>query len=306
MNNNKNVEKAVIKHRLAIVLGCSLASVGTAVLATEGGASSYPMGAENYMAGAMPPPGVYGVVYAQHYQADRLMGNDARRLPVDFKLQANVIAPRVVWVTDQQLLGGQLAFEVIAPLVDLKVSVNGASDHKRELGDMTFGSALGYHYSEKFHAVYGVDFIAPTGRFDRNDPLNIGRNYWAVEPVVTLSYVDPAGLNIDLKTMYDINARNPDTDYRSGQELHADFAVGWGLDNGWVVGVGGYAYQQTTDDDVDGERLKDNKGRAFALGPSVKYASPGGWLITAKWQQESGVRNRAEGDAYWIKWAFAF
>lgn len=295
-----------VRHTVGLAMSCSLASIGQVALATEGGASSYPMGVENFMSGAMPPPGVYGIVYAQHYEADRLMGNDGGRLPVDFKLRANVIAPRVVWVTEQQVLGGQLAFEVIAPLVDLKVAVNSASDHKRELGDITFGYGLGYHYSDKFHAVYGVDVIAPTGRFDRNELLNIGRNYWAVQPVVAFTYVDPAGLNVDLKTMYDINARNPDTDYRSGQELHADFAVGWGLNNGWVLGMGGYVYRQTTDDDVDGERFKDNKGRAFAIGPSLKYASPHGWLITAKWQQESSVRNRAEGDAYWIKWAFPF
>ena len=61
-----------------------------------------------------------------------------------------------------------------------------------------------------------------------------------IEPVLAVSYVDPNGLNIDAKTMYDFNLRNKATDYRSGQELHVDYAVGWGLGNGWVLGVGGY------------------------------------------------------------------
>jgi hypothetical protein len=54
-----------------------------------------------------------------------------------------------------------------------------------------------------------------------------------------LSYVDPAGLNHEAKIMHDFNLRNDATDYRSGQELHMDYAVGWGFDNGWVVGLGG-------------------------------------------------------------------
>lgn len=303
-NNNSAVSPSLVTARL--LLGCSLTAPAALTLATEGGGSMYPMGAENYLSGAMPPPGLYGTVYAQHYRADRLRGNDGRQLLVDFRLRADVIAPRVVWVTEQKVLGGSLAFHAIAPLVELKVSLDGASQRKRELGDITFGPGLGYHYSEKMHAAYGIDFFAPTGRFDRDDLVNIGRNYWTVQPVAAFSYVDPDGLNIDIKTMYDFNLRNRATDYRSGQELHADYAIGWGLRNGWVLGVGGYVYRQTTDDDVRGERVEDNKGRAFAIGPSIKYSSQQGWFVTAKWQQERAVRNRAEGDAYWLKLVFPF
>ncbi|MNT67773.1 hypothetical protein D3C72_2059400 [compost metagenome] len=94
---------------------------------------------------------------------------------------------------------------------------------------------------------------------------------------------------------------NQSTDYRSGQEFHFDYSAGWAVTPSWVVGVGGYFYRQTTDDKQDGETLSDNKGRAFAIGPSIKYDSNDGWFLSAKWQQESSVRNRAEGDAYWLK-----
>lgn len=285
---------------LAGVLGAFSPLAG----ATEGGSSMYPMGAENFMSGAIPTPGFYGSVYIQHYNADTLRGNDGRKLPVDFKLRANVIAPRLIWVTDKKLWGGSLALHSIIPLVDLRVSVDGESQRKREVGDILFGPALGYKYSDKLHVAYGIDFVAPTGRFDRDDLVNIGRNYWAAQPLVAVSYVDPDGLNVDVKTMYDFNSRNRDTDYRSGQELHTDFAVGWGFGNGWVLGVGGYAYRQTTDDDLRGETVRDNKGRAFAIGPNVKYSNPQGWFLTAKWEKESSVRNRAEGDAYWLKLVF--
>ncbi|WP_230707843.1 SphA family protein [Marinobacter adhaerens] len=272
--------------------------------ATEGGGSMYPMGAENFMVGAMPPPGFYGQVYGQRYQADRLRDNDGKALPLDFSLEANVIAPRLVWVTEQELLGGKLAFHSIVPLVDLKVSINGESQRKREVGDITIGAGLGYHLSEKSHVAVGLDVFAPTGKFDRDELANIGRNHWTIQPVAAFTHVDPEGLNVDVKAMYDFNTRNSDTDYRSGQELHADYSLGWGVGSGWVLGVGGYVYQQTTTDKVNDDRVEDNKGRAFAIGPSVKYTSSDGWFLTAKWQQESGVRNRPEGEAYWLKLTF--
>lgn len=283
-----------------------LAGLAAPVLATENGGSSYPMGADGFMAGALPPPGFYAQVFANHYEADSLRDNRGDELPVDFSVRADVIAPRLIWVTEQQILGGNLALHALFPLVDLEVSVNGQSQDKQGLGDIIFGAGVGFHHSDKLHSIVSLDFIAPSGRYDADDLANPGRNYWVVQPVLAATYVDPDGLNADIKAMYSINRENPDTDYRSGQELHADYSLGWGLGNGWVVGVGGYAYRQTTDDRLDGETVDDNKGRAFAIGPAVKYTSKDGWFVHAKWQQESQVRNRAEGDAYWVKLTVPF
>ena len=302
MNNKKTVAAVnVLSNIPALTAICSLAFFLPAAQATEGGGSSYPMGADNYMTGAIPPPGFYAQIFAERYRADRLLDNRGKSALDDFHLSADVIAPRLIWVTEQKVLDGALAFHLNVPLVDLRVDVNGQHQKKTGMGDIIFGPALGYHYSDKLHAIYALDIFAPTGRYDRGDLANIGRNYWAFEPVAAFSYVDPAGMNADIKIMYDFNLRNSATDYRSGQELHADYSLGWGLGNGWVIGAGGYVYRQTTDDRQDGDRVADNKGRAVAIGPSVKYASDSGWFVTAKWQKESQVRNRPEGEAYWVK-----
>lgn len=301
MNNLFSVMRAhynPISPLLAVIVAALLSPIAQA---TEGGGSSYPMGAENYMTGAMPPPGFYTQVFAQRYSADRLRDDQGRNAVEHFDLDAAVVAPRLIWVTEHKVLDGDLAFHINVPLVDLKVQVNERSQRRRGMGDIIFGPSLGYHYSDKLHAIYAVDFFAPTGRYDRDDLANIGRNYWAVQPLAALSYVDPAGLNLDVKLMYDFNFRNPETEYRSGQEAHADYSAGWGFGNGWVVGVGGYVYRQVTDDKQSGDTVNDNKGRAFAIGPSIKYSADSGWFVTAKWQREQAVRNRAEGEAYWLK-----
>jgi hypothetical protein len=67
------------------------------------------------------------------------------------------------------------------------------------------------------------------------------------------------------------------------------------------VGLGGYIYKQTTDDTLNGNSVANNRGRAFALGPSVKYDSGKGWFVTAKFQQKFNVVNGVEGQAFWLK-----
>ncbi|WP_431025446.1 SphA family protein [Halomonas sp. H5] len=273
--------------------------------ATEGGGSSYPMGAENFLMGALPPPGVYPLLYANHYAADEFRDGQGERLPIDFRLRANVLAPRLLWVTEQTLWGGQLAFAGLFPLVDLDVTVNGQHDSDLGLGDIDLTMALAYHHSPNLHSAVGVDLFVPTGSFDAGRLANIGRNYWTVQGVYALSRVDPEGLNWDLKVMYDYNFENPDTNYQSGQELHADYSLGYALHPNWVVGVGGYAYRQVTDDRLNGDDI-GNRGQAFAIGPSLKWDNGQGAFVTLKYEREFAVENRPRGDSLWLKASLTF
>lgn len=279
-----------------------LLAVLQAAQASEGGGSIYPHGTENYMAGAVPPPGLYGLVYGNHYRADRMnnaAGNDLR-IP-GFRVQATAVVPRVVWVPGTQVLGGQLVVHALAPLVDLEVSAGGLRQRKSGLGDITVGAGLGFHHSPQLHSALGVDVILPTGSYTQGDLANLGRNYSAIEPIYAVSYIDAKGFNGDLRLGYLFNQRNKATDYTSGQELHFDYALGWGLGNGWTLGVGGYYRKQTERDKQGGTRLPNSQSSGMAIGPSVKYDSGKGWFVTAKWQSEQRVRNGAEGSAFWVK-----
>jgi hypothetical protein len=293
------------KNRLQAVAMSAALIASAGAYATEGGGTVYPVGTENYVCCALPPPGIYGQVFAQHYEADEVTDTNGNTVPLPgFKVKATAVAPRFVWVTGQQVAGASLGFHAILPLVSLDVTVPGASQSKNGIGDMVFGPALGWHHSPQLHSVLALDVFAPTGKYDRADLANIGRNYWAAQVIAGVSRIDPTGLNADAKLMYGLNAKNKDTDYRSGQEFIVDYDAGWGLGNGWVVGVGGYLYQQVTDDKQAGATVANNKGRAFAIGPSIKYDSGKGWFVTLKYQTETGVRNRAAGDALWLKIAF--
>lgn len=286
-------------------LAAGMLATMPAAHATEGGGSLYPLGADSFAAGAMPPPGIYGMLFTQHYEATRVNGAQGQNLHVPgFGVRANAVVPRFIWVTGTKVLGGDLSLHAITPLVDLNVAVGGARQHKTGLGDITVGPGLGYHHSERLHSLVGVDFYLPTGGYRRGDLANIGRNYSAIEPLYILSYIDPAGLNADIKAGYLVNQRNSATDYRSGHEFHFDYALGWGLGNSWTVGAGGYYYFQTTKDHQGGVALDDSKGRAFAIGPAVKYDSGKGWFATLKWQKETHAVNRAQGSALWFKAVF--
>ncbi|MFD2837583.1 transporter [Azotobacter vinelandii] len=107
---------------------------------------------------------------------------------------------------------------------------------------------------QKLHAAYVIDITAPTGRYDSDKLANVGRNYWVAQPLAAITYAQPEGFNGDMKIMYNFNFENSETDYKSGQELLVDYDFGWGFAKRWVVGAGGYAYWQTTDDHIHGKK----------------------------------------------------
>jgi hypothetical protein len=287
------------------VLAGLLAVAAMPTQATEGGGSLYPNGAEAFTAGALPPPGTYGMVFAEHYTANRVNGADGHNLNVPgFKVTADAVVSRFIWVTDTKLWGGDLVFHAIVPMVNLQVSAAGHTQNKTGVGDITTGPGLGFHHSANLHSVIGLDFYLPTGDYHQNDLANIGRNYYAVEPLYVLSTIDPTGFNGDIKAGYLFNQRNKDTGYHSGNEFHFDYAVGWGLGHGWTAGAGGYYYQQATPDRQAGADLANSKGKAFAIGPTLKYDSGKGWFATLKWQKEVRSENRAQGNALWLKTVF--
>jgi len=275
--------------------------------ATEGGGSTYPRGLENYLVGTAPPLGLHLLAYGNYYEASKFKDNTGREAsPPGFKIEAATLALRGIWSTPVEFAGGNLVAHTVIPLVNLHVKAAGDSQTRTGIGDITVGVGLANHFSPQLHSVAGLDISLPTGGYDKDDLANIGRNYLSFQPFYALSYVDPKGFNGDVKLTLNLNRRNSSTDYRSGNEVFIDYAAGWGLGNGWVLGVGGHVWQQISDDKQAGVKVDDNRARSFSIGPSVKYQNANGWFLTAKLQFDTSVRNTTKGTSFWLKTKIPF
>lgn len=256
----------------------------------------------------MPPPGVYGIGYYRNYSASSAKDGHGNTVTgPDFKLDVNVLVSRLIWVTPQQLAGGNLAFQAVLPVARVSVdAAPGISQTRAGLGDLSIGAGIGWHFSEKLHALGALDITIPTGRYDRNDLANPGANHWAISPKLGFTYLQKEGINWDLRNTLVFNTRNRSTGYLSGVEWYADYTLGWGFGNGLVAGIAGYVYQQLTNDKMAGTEIAASKGRAMAIGPSLRYMASNGLMLSAKLEHEFNVRNRADGRSFWIRAVYAF
>lgn len=289
-----------------LVLFVTVACTQPIAHAVESGSSPISAGPEGYLTAVAPPPGVYWLGYTVNYRSTRLNDGQGNKLLPTTELKLDAAVMRMHYATAQPLLGGQLVWDVMVPYVDVGLNLNGSLTHKNGLGDVEWGPAVAYHHSPNLHSAVALHVQLPTGAYDPNSVLNIGHNYTTLMPIYAVSYVNPTGMNGDIKITGSRNTSNPDTHYRSGSEVVVDYALGYAVAPKWVVGLGGYARQQFTDDRGDGVAADGNRARAYALGPSFIYNNGQGFYVTAKYYVEHQVQNTWQGKALWLKATIPF
>jgi len=297
-----NKTKKILSLALPVLL------VGSSAMAKEG-PDQYPNGAENFLAGALPPPGNYFINYLGYYQGDYRDNNGDK--VSGLKVNATFNALRYVFVSNYKLFGGDWGMHAIVPFVYQNMDTpfpaigNGSVFG---LGDITIDPIIiGWHFPPDWHITVGLDINLPTGKYSSTDPTDsIGANYYSFEPIFAFTYLNQGGFEVSAKLMYNIKTENNDTNYQSGDEFHMDYLIGQHF-GPWAVGLGGYYLKQTEDDKQNGQTVgpDGNRGQVFAFGPAVKYDYKGMSFI-GTWDHETDVKNRFQGNKFYFKFITAF
>ena len=283
-----------------LVLAVGLFPYG-AVSATEGGGSVYPYGLNTVAAGVLPPAGHYLYLYNLYFTADRVVDGAGNSAVPDFQLDVRAHTLRYLGVLDAQVLGGRPAVLLAQPFIDGDLEVGSRGDGRSGLGDTTTGIMVGWQ-RPGWHSIAGLDLTLPTGAYSETRAFNPGRNHFAGTFYYAVTRPFGERYDANLRVNLTLNARNPDTRYQSGVESGGDYSLNRRFGANWLAGVNGYFQYQLTDDKRDGVTVGEdgNRVRVFAIGPQVAYRGDG-WGVVAKWQRETGARNKAEGDKYWLQ-----
>ncbi len=308
-------------HCLRALAGLPLIFLQAQAMAGEGGGSVYLQGTYgDFAAGAGGPAGFYLRNDLTYYDAE------VGLRPLGGRLSAG--ADQGVWlnllklsvVTDLKVLGGTFVAGAAFPYA-LDVDVNGRLGVGDGFGVFAQGTTHGFgdpyitpaaiNWTRGVHnTTVGIAFNVPWGKYDVDNILNLGRNYWAFDPTVSYSYLDDKGWDLSFTAGILFNQENPDTDYTTGDEFHLDFNLARHLSPTFGIGLTGYWYEQISDD--EGElpvflRSRDGfRGSGFGIGPSVTTAfqlGGHGFNLIAKWLHDVEDDNRWAGDLVMVSLA---
>jgi hypothetical protein len=317
-----------MKRLRAALIGASACLCGsmayTPLSATEGGASLYIPGLRGPTAGIVPPPGFYFENDFYSYSgrlSARTQTQFGGAVLSNVKVEARVNFMTPTWVTPLEIFGGNLAFAVSIPFGTPRISagaliaaprlgrVFGASlrDATFNIGDPVVSSFIGWH-AGNFHWQVGASVSIPAGAYQDGELSNVALNRWVGDVYAAATWLDPKiGLDISAAVGFEMNGKNNDTDYRSGNAFHADLAISQYLSKELSIGVVASHYQQVSGDGGSGASLGPYKGRVTAVGGTIGYSfNVAGTPVSARLKvlREVSVENRPQGTIALISLAF--
>lgn len=310
-----------VAHLLFVIVLSFLSELATA---EEGGSGHYfPGSMSSFIDGVPGDPGFIARFQYIGYEGSAQAG---REFPVGGQIAANLRADSkaygltFVWAPKWDLgekwsyaMTGTIPWVDISVSADVSDTVGGPtvrrSDTDNAIGDIVLIPAM-FRYKVKpdLSIDSRLTIYAPTGSYKVGALANTGKNFWTIEPTVALMYFGlKNGREASIFFGADFNGENPDTNYKSGTQVHFDgtlaqhFPMWKGLAG---VGLSGYWYKQVSGDSGGGATLGDFKARANGLGPAFSFTrAAGGIDVIAefKWIKEFGNEKRLEGDILWFK-----
>jgi hypothetical protein len=299
-----------MRKRLAC-LAILAAAASPPAQASEGAASDYFAGAFGTFMVAVPPaPGLSAASQTLMYsgQASRavLSGRAVFGLNA-FALYEFVAAS---YTFEQPVLGGRLQLGAGVPVLSyatlstsLQTSRFGTfsgSASDTNIGDSLLNPFALYWNFGDFNVKLTEYVVAPTGHYDVNNTVNVGRNYWAFDTQLGLTWFHKAtGTEVSVLPGIMFNTTNPATDYHTGTEFHLDFMANQFVMPSMALGLQGYWYKQIDGDGGSGAVLGPFMGESFGVGPAVLWvpeSTKGRFVTVLKWTHDITNTNRLNGD----------
>ncbi len=265
----------------ALALTCGLLASAPGSHAAEYAFTSYPLGVLAFGAGITPPPGTY-VTNAISFYSGNIGGTfdfGGRIFNAGVKADIFLDSTNILLVPQGKLLDGYFGASVTVPAgyVDFNASASGARGAISSetagggWGDMNLQFQLGWDGEAFSHTVYLLGVI-PTGRYETGFNPIIGFNRPSLDLGWAFTYFDKnSKLQLNGAVGFMTSMENTATQYQTGNEFHAEWAIGYKFDNGLLIGAVGYDYRQLTRNSGSGDLLGPFESLGDAVGPGLSY-----------------------------------
>ena len=263
-----------------------------------------PPGGTDLSQAILPPSGLYGALVSLPFnRSEETFSTTGALVKPSVKFTNSPIAAAVLaYVYPFQLFGGHFETSLVLPgerlcshiiAINYNACTSGIADiysdvfyWSRNLG--LFGAKPGNNkrlaYGLNFAA--GIAMKAPTGYYDRTQPINVGANSWVAIPNFALTYVTGPNMSlggdsteVSARVFYGVPFANPDplgafaAGYTSGNLINTDWSVTERYGPARFGAAGSYETQVS--DDTLGGGIRDQAaiGSTFwrsAQSPSIQ------------------------------------
>ncbi len=266
---------------------------------------------EGLAAGALPPPGVYGVL--NNYWAGYDQFN-SHAVKTGVKLDALVEVPIVLWSTGLQVFGADYAVAIAQPFDYTNVRLPNTaalsnSAHWGTYNTVIVPAMLAWSLPDDFHVKAGLTVYVDDASSSPASPpsgggVGSGNGFWTLQPDLGVSWLFD-GWNVSVGMQYDYNFEDSKIHRTSGQEIAIDYTATKTIGK-WTFGLGAHQENQLNADSGSGAVSAGCPASSgcmaanYGIGPLVGYQF-GGVNILAEYNQNIHTRNDVAGTIFNIR-----
>lgn len=220
--------------------------------------------------------------------------------------------PAILHVSDWHILDGAFMVGIYPMFLHSEYAApSSATDTSRGgSGDVYLVPAGLSWQSKNFYLFVYEGVVMPTGAYHQNRGLNAGRNYWTLDNNAAITWMDDDGrFELSMNIGYMVNSENPATHYRTGDEFHLDYLLGYYPISEFGIGIAGSVYRQVTADSGSGAINATLLSTADTVGPALYFNQKLGnqeIMWSAKWLHEFDANSYTAGDYLMLHTFFRF
>jgi len=294
---------------------CLITCLARPALATENGASVWPVGAEGFATAAgVPETGkTMYFDYTCFYYANRMNDAQGKSAVPDFRLRVIAEAGEFSHNWGVKLFGGELGSLVAVPVLHEELNAAGSHFTGNGVSNIQVVPAVVFNHKGIAHWYYEFEMETLAPGYNKSDALNVGQHNAAMGAAAGISVTPRKGAEIvDSRFDYLVNRTDQAAQYRSGNEFFWQFSAQQKFSHREnTIGFSGYYYQQITNDMQNGKTVVatnaagiqavGNKGRSLDFGPQITLPIGKHGAAVLKWDHDMLVRNKPQGNSFWVQ-----
>ncbi len=256
------------------------------------------------------PPGLFAMVtYFGHNSVPDV--TDQNGDEYTFGLEASSMVIRPVYFIGQIKDQFTYGINAIIPVVNLSLDSNNAfgapSSNEFGLADIGISPFIFLYENQESQIFLSFwEFIfAPTGDYDQNNAVNIGRDAWWFQHQLAFGWY-PNQFGIDANINYFQFTESDELNYDEPDALEFETVVHYGLTDNFRVGINAAYWLGVEDAKDNGTTIPDSKPMNFKLGLNLMYTLSENLSVNFRWMHDVDSENSTMGDAAYIKLGYVF
>ncbi|WP_342083583.1 SphA family protein [Dyadobacter sp. OTU695] len=222
--------------------------------------------------------------YVQAFDTKHFADGSANRAPSTLKINSVVSLNQLIYLTPVKIVGGNLGFTVIVPVVQINASnLNGPAPTVNPgfLGDIVQGTAV--QWSDKklfgkafFHRIE-IDLTLPTGSYDSRYKINASSHRYAFGAYHAFTIFLNKEISLSARNQFNYNAHMIGQQAKAGAYYNGNYSIDYSLFKSFKIEAAAYFLDQLNQNSYAGNHyyyadqfdIASTKERVLGVGPGL-------------------------------------